>query len=311
MKKVLIIALTCAWFVAGISSVFSQRGKGYTYFSVGPSLGTTNYKGDLDDDFTLKFTKFGLGAMGYYQFHPHMSLRLNFSQGWMGASDSVTKNFSRNYRNLSFRSPITELSVQLIYDFFGSNRRYKYRRDWTPFAFTGVGVFTFNPKAKANDGKWYALQPLGTEGQYLVGVSGTPKPYSLTQICIPIGVGVKRRLSEKWDLRVEIGMRKVFTDYLDDVSDKYANPEEMYRQMGAIAFELADRSNYVRSAADPTQLGRTLPFADRARDGQGRLLSGYWQNDIRGFKSQDDWYVYSCVSVSYILDFVRCPKFGN
>ena len=54
------------------------------YFYAGVSLGATNYKGDLDDNFTLKFTKPGLGFVGGYD------PRKNFD-GLLGALERIPK----------------------------------------------------------------------------------------------------------------------------------------------------------------------------------------------------------------------------
>jgi hypothetical protein len=152
------------------------------YFYVGVSLGATNYKGDLDDNFALKFTKPGLGFMGGYKFTPHLSARLAFNQGWIGASDSqAARDIPRRRRNLSFRSPLTEVSLNLVYEFFANDRKFKYRPQYTPYLFGGVAVFAFNPQAKlGND--WYNLQPLGTEGQFLANCADCPDPYNLVQV---------------------------------------------------------------------------------------------------------------------------------
>ncbi|MGQ9863598.1 MAG: DUF6089 family protein [Bacteroidia bacterium] len=260
-----------------------------SYLSLGPSVGITNYKGDLDDDFTIKFTKPGLGFALNYHFHPHLRARLMFIQGWMGASDSVSVDKFRKWRNLHFKSHITEFSAQLVYEFFATPRLYRFRPKYSPYIFAGVAIFNFDPKAKASDGKWYRLQPLGTEGQYLNDPSGRtyPKPYALTQISIPMGLGVRYTLSRKWDLWFELGLRKTFTDYLDDVSDKYAPPNLMLAQMGPIAAELSDRSGY-----------------------RAQGSSGYQANDVRGFVNQKDWYVYTGFILTYIIDpGDRCPKF--
>ncbi len=254
-----------------------------TYISLGPSLGATNYKGDLDDDFTLRFTKPGLGFVFNYHFHPNFRMRLSYFHGWMGAADSVSKNFARNWRNLSFRSRIDEFSAQLVYDLLGSSRRPKYRPQYTPYLFAGVAVYNFNPQAKL-DGKWYNLHDYGTEGQKLPGATNK---YSLTQISIPVGLGFKYKLNNYWDLALEMGIRKLFTDYLDDVSDQYANPNDLLATGGPIAVKLADRSKY-------TQQGS----------------SGYAAKDIRGFKQQNDWYIYTGFILTRIIDGGnKCPKF--
>lgn len=258
------------------------------YFYVGVALGATNYKGDLDDNMTLKFTKPGLGLLGGYHINSRMSFRLAFSQGWMGASDAqAARDIPRRRRNLSFRSPLTEGSLVLVYEFFGNNRRYKYRPTYSPYIFAGGAIFAYNPQGKlGND--WYDLQPLGTEGQQLGGNCGyenCPEPYSLVQVSIPFGAGVRYRLTDKIDLNVEIGLRKTFTDYLDDVSGQYADYEALYAQNPTAAL-LSDR-------------------IDRSVYPQG----GKFWNGIRGDNTQNDWYVISMVSATYILDWVKCPKF--
>jgi hypothetical protein len=256
------------------------------YFYVGVALGATNYKGDLDDNFALKFTKPGLGFMGGYKFHPHMSARITFNQGWIGASDAkAARDVPRRRRNLSFRSPLTELSFNIVYDFFANDRHFKYRPQYSPYLFAGVGVFAFNPKAKLGD-RYYDLQPLGTEGQFLVGCADCPEPYGLVQVSIPFGAGIRYKLTNKIDLNLELGLRKTFTDYLDDVSGNYANVDELRAQMGEEAALLSDR-------------------IDRAQYPEG----GQWWNGIRGDKTQQDWYVITQVSATYILDWTKCPKF--
>lgn len=271
-----------------LSSLWAQRESYKSYLALGPSVGITNYKGDLDDDFTLKFTRPGFGFGLFYNFHPHLRARLMFTQGWIGAADSVSTDQFRKWRNLHFRSHLTEFSLQFIYEFFASPRLYRYRPRFSPFIFGGVAIFNFDPKAKASDGNWYRLQPLGTEGQFLNDPTREyPKPYALTQVSIPLGVGARWTLSERWDLWFELGLRKTFTDYLDDVSDRYPPPDLMLAQMGPIAAELSDRSGY-----------------------RAQGSSGFEANDVRGFVNQKDWYVYTGISITYLIDpGDRCPKF--
>jgi hypothetical protein len=86
----------------------------------------------------------------------------------------------------------------------------------------GIGYFAFNPQAKVLN-KWVDLQPLHTEGQ---GFTENPnkKPYSLRQVSIPLGAGVRYELSPSINLRAEFVYRILSTDYLDDVSTTYADP---------------------------------------------------------------------------------------
>ncbi|MEO0473833.1 MAG: DUF6089 family protein [Bacteroidota bacterium] len=267
-----------------MSPVSAQYRHGY--FRVGVSTGSTNYLGDLDDDFTFRFTKMGVGLSGTYRFNPFMSARLGFFQGYARAADSVSSNVARNRRNLSFRTQIREASAHIVFDFIPSDRSYAFRPKYTPYVFVGVGIFNFNPEAELN-GRWYDLQPLGTEGQFLQGAGDDfPEPYRLTQVTIPLGAGVRIALAKKWDLEIETGFRKTFTDYLDDVSGRYPDQEELRAQMGPIAAALSDR-------------------IDLAQFPQGAGVV----NGIRGDRTQADWYIYTNVRLNFIIDWVKCPQF--
>lgn len=257
----------------------------YGYFRVGVSAGSTNYLGDLDDDLTFKFTKPGVGADVSYRFNPFMSARLGFFRGWVGASDANSNNRQRNRRNLSFRTPVTEANFQVVIDFIPTDRSYSHRAPYTPYVFGGIAVFSFNPQAEYA-GRVYDLQPLGTEGQFLPDPTETyPEPYNLTQLSIPLGAGIRIAIADKFDLELETGFRKTFTDYLDDVSGLYPDQEELSAQ-NPLAAQLSDR------------IDRTV-FPDGAS-----IVNG-----IRGDRTQSDWYIYTNVRLNFILDWVKCPKF--
>lgn len=291
VKYLLALVALCAVFSTATAQLQTR------YFYVGVGLGATNYKGDLDDNFTLKFTKPGLTFLGGYKFHPHLSARLMLSQGWMKASDAkAARDVPRLRRNLSFRSPISEASLTFVWEFFANNRKFRYRTQYTPYIFGGVAVFRFNPQAKLGN-TWYDLQPLGTEGQNMINchqgqiyadatTAPCPKPYKLVQIAIPFGVGLRYKLTDKIDINAELGLRKTFTDYIDDVSGYYVNVDQLRAESGEIAAILSDR-------------------IDRSIYPQG----GEFWNGIRGDNSQTDWYVLSLVSATYILDWAICPKF--
>jgi hypothetical protein len=91
----------------------------------------------------------------------------------------------------------------------------------SPYVLAGVGYFSFNPQTKLGN-NYIDLQPLRTEGQ---GFAETGrKEYSLSQLNIPIGAGVKYELSPLVNLRAELLYRKTFTDYIDDLSTTYIDP---------------------------------------------------------------------------------------
>jgi hypothetical protein len=270
------------------AAISSQAQFRYGYFSVGVSGGSTNYLGDLDDDFTFRFTKAGVGADVKYRLNPFMSFRMGFFHGWARAADSVSGSFARNRRNLHFRTQISEVNAVVVFDFVPNDRRFNYRPKYVPYVFGGVSIFRFNPEAQLG-GQWIPLQPLGTEGQQ-TGLPQYPEPYSLVQLAVPMGAGVRFALTDLIDLEVETGFRKTFTDYLDDVSGEYVQANDRIA-MSSTALNLMDR---IDRSVYPE---REFP------------LGALEVNGIRGDNTQTDWYIYTCVRLNLILDWVKCPQF--
>ncbi len=279
------------WFLLIVllsAAISSQAQFRYGYFSVGVSGGSTNYLGDLDDDFTFRFTKAGVGADVKYRLNPFMSFRMGFFHGWARAADSVSGSFARNRRNLHFRTQISEVNAVVVFDFVPNDRRFNYRPKYVPYVFGGVSIFRFNPEAQLG-GQWIPLQPLGTEGQQ-TGLPQYPEPYSLVQLAVPMGAGVRFALTDLIDLEVETGFRKTFTDYLDDVSGEYVQANDRIA-MSSTALNLMDR---IDRSVYPE---REFP------------LGALEVNGIRGDNTQTDWYIYTCVRLNLILDWVKCPQF--
>jgi len=222
-------------------------------------LGATNFLGELggadqegtnfvrDLEFSMTRPLFSLGIR--YRITETVSTKTMLSYGWLRGDDKLTNERFRHYRNLAFRSPIAEFSNQFEYSIIREKQghRYNLRRvrglkgfKTNTYFFAGFGVIYFNPKNKYN-GKWYALQPLGTEGQGLVP---TRQKYSRISMCIPYGIGFKYGLNRRLNIGLEFGARKTFTDYIDDVSTTYFDNQMIREAKGDVAAYLADPSDH-------------------------------------------------------------------
>ena len=155
--RVLGLALLSAALVQAPKAEAQMR---YNYFSVGAHIGTAHYQGDLDDDgfefwkgngnpFSNQLFRPSFGAHINYHFSKHMIARLALTHGWIGAADSLASSGGRQDRNLHFRSPMSEASVQVMYEFFATSRFYNYRPIWTPYVFTGLSVFSLQSQSAA------------------------------------------------------------------------------------------------------------------------------------------------------------------
>jgi hypothetical protein len=181
--------------------------------------------GDLNS-IPFRNSKFAGGLVYRYNFSPRIALKANILFGRIGASDSTNYSLLKNAdgepkwdyreRNLSFTSPITEISAQLEINFFNLYTA-GHKNQITPYLFGGAALFSFNPQAAYND-VLYDLQPIGTEGQ---GSEGMPKKYALTGFAIPFGVGFKANIGRYVCVGAEWGLRFTFTNYLDDVGGLY------------------------------------------------------------------------------------------
>lgn len=251
----------------------------------------TNFVKDLE--FSATRPSFALGMR--YKFAKRFAVKGGFHYQLLSGADKLTKEPFRNNRNLSFRSNVFELSVQGEFFFTKeqTGHRYKIKNakgmksyDWQGYIFGGVGVFYYNPKARYK-GTWVELQPLGTEGQ---GLPNGPKKYSRVNICIPYGIGGKYGLNNDWTVGLELGVRKTFTDYIDDVSGVYYDNSAIFLARGETAAALADPSLF----GYPAELGGDA--------------TGYQQSaagEQRGDKKDKDAYMFLNITVSYKMPYKR------
>jgi opacity protein-like surface antigen len=230
-------------------------------------VGISNYQGDLQPKvFTFNQSHLAVGAGLGYLITNRINLRGMFTWGQLSADD---KSSSRNAaRNLNFKSDIWEIQLAGEYHF-----RDPQVHRFSPYAFAGVALFHFNPYTADPSGHKHFLQPLRTEGE---GIVPGVKKYSTTQFSIPMGVGVKYTLLRTMDVGLEFGFRKTFTDYIDDVSGKYADPNVLRAANGDLAVQLAFRGNEINEAAPYPPVGSK-----------------------RGEATKKDWYYFAGVMLAF------------
>jgi hypothetical protein len=203
---------------------------------VGIAGGVANYSGDLPDKFYINSeTKGFFGATVHYELSNQLFLRAGFSFASVSGNDKFSSKSSLQKRNLSFETAISEFSV--VGEFYPLNIN---EERLSPYVFGGLAIFQFNPYTYDAANRQVFLRPLSTEGQ---GIYPGKKKYSLNQEAIPFGGGLKVLISENLMLGIEIGFRKLFTDYLDDVSTTYADYNDLLAAKGSVAVELAYRED--------------------------------------------------------------------
>ncbi|GAB4261170.1 MAG: hypothetical protein Kow0027_28700 [Saprospiraceae bacterium] len=179
------------------------------YMEAGILFGGANYMGDLSSQRIVpEETNLMMGIMARYNFTPTFSARAGLTRATISGNDQNSLSPATRMRNLHFRSQVYEFSVMGEYNLTPYNIRDQ--KTGVPYLFAGLALTSFNPEAQMH-GQWYDLHPRHTEGV----------DYKRTIVAIPFGIGMKFNLSYKANFGFEFGARKTFTDYLDDVSNRY------------------------------------------------------------------------------------------
>jgi hypothetical protein len=177
---------------------------------LGGGLGVFNYTGDLVRTYDLTTSKPAATLFYRSNISRVISFRTSITGGQLAASDqnNPIDAFAAK-RAASFDLFLLELSGVFEYHFLNwKDEKRKLR--FTPYLFSGLGLF---------------------------GISGTPnktKEYSNVQLSIPLGGGMKYVLNPRYYVSFEIGIRKTFFDYLDNISGgdptqknyQYGNPND-------------------------------------------------------------------------------------
>ena len=160
---------------------------------VGVGIGGFNYTGDLVRDFAVRHTRPGLGILYRNNINDHLSLRGALHGGWIAGSDKPPYDALAQQRDTAFSTSIAELSAVMEYHFLDWKSNIRLLR-WTPYFFIGAGV------------------------SFLGRHEEQTESYSRTQPVIPFGIGFKYMVTPVWVLALEGGVRKTFTDHIDNIS---------------------------------------------------------------------------------------------
>jgi OOP family OmpA-OmpF porin len=219
MKKSLLFALALA-FVGGTS--FGQEStstkKKFNYFTVGLHGGWTQYYGDIRQyDFGFSQEKseianFGGGVFIDYQLNSVIGFRANVFGGTLGGAKRGTNSTSTN-QNVKFKTTFIDWTLNTTVNFV--NLMYSDRtkdRLFTSYIVGGIGFTSF---------KALKTRLQGPESGEIVGnssslVSNVEAEKFTTELIIPAGIGIKFRLSKRFDLGFEYTQRfAVASDKLD------------------------------------------------------------------------------------------------
>ncbi len=307
----------------------SAMSNSHKYKILGFSVNAFNYFGDLAPvskaaSTDISFTNPGFGIIYGQRISPWVTARAGFTFGQLEGDDFESQDvnnyesLTRYARNLQFKNNIYELTAGLQIDLFPNYRGPYSRAPFAPFVFVGITGFYHEPKGLAPDsdqagnslaeaGQWVKLRPLGTEGQNLS--VGNVDPYNNIQLAIPLGLGIKVRLPNNFDIALELGYRYLFTDYIDDVGTSYVDLGEFENNLArAMSDRSAERNAIVSGDARNIQaieeagVGRIITYTSPIDGNQYEAIIGYGSGtgNVRGNKDNDMYFITS-IKIHYII----------
>lgn len=186
-------------FIAIFSTFLFYHPTNAQIHEVGIMTGLASYKGEMSqyvpnlhqiDKIT---NRIAIGAFYRGNYYRAVSIRSSLMYGRVDGNDANSSEYIATQRGHLFQTDILELSIHAEYNFRDFRRNMKFPETWTPYLFAGIGGMKISPR--------YNILPT----------------YGLFSLVIPVGVGMKFMLNEKFNLGIEFGARKTFTDYIDDI----------------------------------------------------------------------------------------------
>ena len=184
----------------------------------GINTGAMIYQGDLTPSKpgSYKTPGFGINLYAAKPLSNNFYLRVNFALGKLKGEDAKYNNpLWRQQRNFNFKTPVAELTGNMVWYPLGNND-YNNGRRLAPYITGGAGLSLL--KIKRN---WNQLntETFSGEPNFFTGLS-IDQAHSLPGVTpiIPIGAGLSYSLSPKISLVTEASYRFLFTDYLDGFS---------------------------------------------------------------------------------------------
>ncbi len=254
-------------------------------WDIGAHLGGVNYLGEFGGkektrqdfiwDMKLAQTRWAVGAFARRKLNRSFSVSAGLMYYRIQGGDYLSTNPERVGRNLSFRNDMFELYARPEFTVFQDNDlggRGRYRTDFRLFVYVGGAVYYSNPKGQINHtGEYYKLRDLTTEMEN----------YSSLGFAIPAGMGFHFTFQRRHRIGWDFGWRTTFSDYIDDASTVYADPNDLPSQLSV---DLASQSTYVDDGSGPIPDPRQ-----------------YSAGTKRGDPTHNDSYLTMTLTYSYVL----------
>jgi hypothetical protein len=179
---------------------------------LGIGVGATNYKGEVSPQFQWQNSRPALTVFYRRDISTPVTLRASITTGFLRATDANVEGVNggvpplQSYRQLRLTGGLVEASGVVEYNFLDyHNRKDQHRAHFSPYLFAGLGLYYVNTTVRSDN---VDLQADFNRQGSKVGIS------------VPAGAGLKIALNEHFNLGLEVGARKTFTDQLDHTGDQ-------------------------------------------------------------------------------------------
>lgn len=183
MKKLAVIMLM-------IATLMATQAQEYR-FEAGGALGMSGYLGDANNANLLKKPGYVAGGLFRYIINSRMALKANLLTAKISGNSANLANTYPDAQTYAFSSQLYDLGAQFEFNFlnYGIGSKYLKLKRFSPYLTLGLGA-----TLATGDGDAFTLN-------------------------VPMGVGVKYKLSERLNIGLEFTMRKTFSDELDGLKD--------------------------------------------------------------------------------------------
>lgn len=157
-------------------------------FDIGGGIGMTGYLGDANTANLWQHPGVDGTLLFRYLLNPRFAFKSNLYVGTLSGNSADMTNVFPNGETYKFSTTFFEAGEMVEFNFFnyGMGETYRRLKRISPYITAGLGLTVWT-----------------TSGL-------TPAAFT-----IPVGVGVKYKLSERWNLGFEFLMKKTFSDRLD------------------------------------------------------------------------------------------------
>ena len=168
--------------------------------------GGINYIGDVGPTDYISPNEPAFGIVYKWNRSPRHAYRFSYMQGKLTSNDADSDIPSRNLRGNSFENKVKEFSAGLEFNFMDFNL-HDGEPKISPYVYSGISYFIYD--------------------EIFILDNNSRLDYQSSTFAIPMVLGVKARVLDKFILAAEVGFRYTFTDNLDGSNPKNDNFETL------------------------------------------------------------------------------------